>query len=257
MIIHFLGTGTSQGVPIIGCECEVCRSSDPRDKRFRSSIWIQIQNRSIVIDTGPDFRSQALRAKMKHLDAVCFTHAHKDHTAGFDDIRPFVFRQKKPMPVYGSELTLKQLIQEFAYIFDGTNYPGIPKVELHVIQPYVPFTIHEIEIMPLLGYHYKLPVLGYRINNFAYLTDIKTLPEKTMLLLKGVEVLVVNALRWEPHISHLNVEEALQLIQCIQPRAAYLTHISHTLGTYEAVSKRLPESVFLAYDTLEITIPDP
>ena len=252
MKLTFLGTGTSQGVPVIACECEVCLSSDLRDKRLRTSALISYKNTNIVIDTGPDFRTQMLRENVKHLEAVIFTHPHKDHTAGLDDIRPFVFKQQKPMDVYADENTQNQLRREFSYIFDGTNYPGIPKLTLHTIEPYKKFQINEIEILPLIGYHYKLPVLGFKIGNSVYFTDVNKFPEETLKHLYNLDVLVINALRWEPHISHFTLPEAIELARKLKAKRTYFTHISHLLGKHEEVSKQLPENMFLAYDGLKI-----
>lgn len=253
LTITFLGTGTSQGVPIIGCGCEVCSSIDYRDKRLRSSIHILNGHISIVVDTGPDFRQQVLRENIEHLDAVLFTHAHRDHTAGLDDVRAYNFKQNIHMPVYGSEATLKQLRQDFAYIFGPDNYPGLPRLQLHPVSGR-PFFIDNLEIIPLAVYHYKLPVLGFRIGRFAYITDANNIPDETLQRLTGVEVLVLNALQREPHISHFNLDEAIAMAQLIGAQKTYFTHISHKLGLHRDVEKELPEKIELAWDGLRIQL---
>lgn len=253
MTITFLGTGTSQGVPVIGCDCEVCTSVDFRDKRLRSSVHIQNGSLSLVIDTGPDFRQQMLRENIQRLDAVLFTHAHRDHTAGLDDVRAFNFKQNMHMPVYGSEATLNQLKQDFAYIFGPDNYPGLPRLQLHVLTTRS-FSVQHLEIIPLPVYHYKLPVLGFRMGSFAYITDANQIPEETMERLKGVRVLVLNALQREPHISHFNLDEAVLMAQRIGAQKTYFTHISHKLGLHRAVEKELPHNIGLAWDGLRIDL---
>ncbi|MCS6973852.1 MAG: MBL fold metallo-hydrolase [Cyclobacteriaceae bacterium] len=253
MTITFLGTGTSQGVPVIGCDCEVCTSVDFRDKRLRSSVHIQNGSLSLVIDTGPDFRQQILRENIQRLDAVLFTHAHRDHTAGLDDVRAFNFKQNMHMPVYGSEATLNQLKQDFAYIFGPDNYPGLPRLQLHALTTRS-FSVQHLEIIPLPVYHYKLPVLGFRIGSFAYITDANQIPEETMERIKGVRVLVLNALQREPHISHFNLDEAVLMAQRIGAQKTYFTHISHKLGLHRAVEKELPHNIGLAWDGLRIDL---
>lgn len=251
MEITFLGTGTSQGVPIITCNCAVCQSLDYHDKRLRSSIHIAIEGKSFVIDSGPDFRQQMLRERIKKLDALIFTHEHKDHTAGMDDVRSFNFSQNMDMPVYADKRVIAQLKQEFAYVFAATKYPGVPTVEVHEIEN-KPFFIHGIEWIPIEVMHYKLPVYGYRIGNFAYITDANSIDKKELKKFKGIKILVINALQEEPHISHFTLQEALEMIEKIQPEQAYLTHISHKLGFHKQVQKKLPKNVFLAYDGLKI-----
>lgn len=251
MEVTFLGTGTSQGVPIITCNCEVCQSLDYHDKRLRSSIHINVQGKSLVIDSGPDFRQQMLRERIQKLDALIFTHEHKDHTAGMDDVRSFNFSQNMDMPVYADARVINQLKQEFAYVFAAKKYPGVPTVEVHEISN-TPFSIDDIEITPIEVMHYKLPVFGYRINDFAYITDAKTIDKKEVKKLKGVKTLVINALQEQEHISHFTLEEALEMIEKIKPEKAYLTHISHRLGFHKQVQKKLPKNVFLAYDGLKI-----
>ncbi len=252
MRITFLGTGTSQGVPVIGCDCAVCASADFRDKRLRSSVHIRYGNLSLVIDTGPDFRQQVLREDIATLDAVLLTHAHRDHTAGLDDVRAYNFKQNITMPVYGTSATLEQLKQDFAYIFGPDNYPGLPRIQLHPIS-HLPFTIGSLEIIPLPVLHYRLPVLGFRIGKLAYITDANNIPDKTLDRLHGLDCLVLNALQREPHISHFHLEEAIRLAQFIGARKTYFTHISHKLGLHREVEKELPPDMELAWDGLRLT----
>jgi phosphoribosyl 1,2-cyclic phosphate phosphodiesterase len=255
MRITFLGTGTSQGVPMIGCECPVCRSLDPRDQRLRVSIHVAVEGRSFVVDTGPDFRQQMLRARIMHLDAVLFTHEHKDHTAGLDDIRAFNFRQQQEMPVYAEQRVIKQLKQEFAYIFAEHKYPGVPQVRLHPIEADdQPFDVLGVAVQPLRAMHYRLPVLGFRIGGFAYLTDANLISEETMTLLRGADTVVLNALRREPHVSHFTLGQAVEILEELRPRRAYLTHISHQLGRQREVEAELPHWIRLAHDGLQIEV---
>ena len=253
MKITFLGTGTSQGIPIIGSDHPVCLSKNPKDKRLRVSVLIQWDNYSYVIDCGPDFRQQMLRADVKSINGILFTHEHADHTAGLDDIRPFFFRQGD-IPIYAHKRVVGQLKQRFAYIFETENkYPGAPNLEVNLVQNQS-FKLKNLEVIPIEVYHHKLQVFGYRFNNFAYLTDVKTIPDAELEKLKNLDVLVINALREQPHISHLNLEEALQIVSILQPKKTYFTHISHLLGFHDEVEQNLPENVFLAYDQLQITI---
>jgi len=250
----FLGTGTSQGVPLIACDCNVCTSQDSKDKRLRSSVLVRTSQTTLVVDTGPDFRQQMLRENVRVLDAVLFTHEHKDHIAGLDDVRAYNFILKKKMPVYATERVIKALQREFYYIFNDEKYPGIPEIDIHLIDNQA-FYIQDIHIQPVELLHYKLPVLGFIFNQrLAYITDANYIspPEKNKL--KNLDVLIINALRREKHISHFTLQEALDIIQELQPKKAYLTHISHQLGTYKEVSKELPQNVFLAYDGLKITL---
>lgn len=250
----FLGTGTSQGVPLIACDCNVCTSQDSKDKRLRSSVLVRTSQTTLVVDTGPDFRQQMLRENVKVLDAVLFTHEHKDHIAGLDDVRAYNFILKKKIPVYATERVIKALQREFYYIFNDEKYPGIPEIDIHLIDNQA-FYIQDIHIQPVELLHYKLPVLGFIFNQrLAYITDANYIspPEKNKL--KNLDVLIINALRREKHISHFTLQEALDIIQELQPKKAYLTHISHQLGTYKEVSKELPQNVFLAYDGLKITL---
>lgn len=253
MTITFLGTGTSQGVPVIACGCEVCTSTNKHDKRLRASVLIEAPDKTIVIDSGPDFRYQMLRAGVKHLDAIVFTHEHKDHIAGMDDIRAFNFWQKGPVDVYADTRVQKALVREFPYIFDGTGYPGIPQVIVHPIA-LQPFTIGSVNFTPIEVLHYKLPVLGFRINDFTYITDAKTIAETEKEKIKGTRILVINALQKQTHISHFTLDEAIAFANDIGAEKTYLTHISHRLGKHEDISKELPPHIELAYDGLTLNI---
>jgi phosphoribosyl 1,2-cyclic phosphate phosphodiesterase len=251
--ITFLGTGTSQGVPVIGCSCDVCRSLDFRDKRLRSSVHIAVEGHSFVVDTGPDFRQQMLRENIPRLDAIIYTHEHKDHTAGMDDIRPFNFRQKKNIPLYGTPPVLRQLQQEFSYVFAANKYPGAPGVDTHEIGN-EPFHVNGVLFRPIQVYHHKLPVLGYRVGDFTYITDANQIPDEELDKIRGSRVLVLNALQLHPHISHFTLEEALEIVAELQPEKAYFTHISHRLGLHTQIESKLPENVFLSYDGLQIVL---
>ena len=248
--LTFLGTGTSQGVPVIACNCKVCASSDARDNRLRTSVLIQVENQSIIIDSGPDFRSQVLRSGIQQLDAILFTHQHRDHIAGLDDVRSFNYVQKKAMPIYGNELVIQQIKREFHYIFES-NYPGIPQLEIHQIDN-KPFSIDGLSITPIKVLHHKLPVLGFRINDLTYITDANSIPEAEHEKVLGTKTLVINALQREDHLSHFTLNEALEVIDKLQPEKAYLTHISHKMGLHQTVSEELPANVALAYDGLSI-----
>jgi phosphoribosyl 1,2-cyclic phosphate phosphodiesterase len=251
MKVTFLGTGTSTGVPMIGCGCSVCTSADFRDKRLRSSVHIAIEGRSFVIDTTPDFRQQMLRANIRRVDAILFTHQHKDHTAGLDDVRAFNFHQQADMPIYGTKSVLEQIKQEFAYIFAEHKYPGIPSIELKYIEN-EPFSIENIAITPIEVLHHKLPVLGFRLQDFTYITDANYIGEEEMQKIKGTRYLVLNALQKMPHISHFTLAQALEIIEKLQPEQAFLTHLSHKMGRHADVSKELPANVQIAYDGLEV-----
>jgi len=251
--ITFLGTGTSQGIPIIGSTHPVCLSENPKDKRLRVSILVEWDDYVFVVDCGPDFRQQMLSAKVKKIDGIIFTHEHADHTMGLDDIRPFFFKQGD-ISLFAQQRVFKALEKRFDYIFTTKKkYPGVPSVtKTEVINK--PFKLGDINVMPIKGLHYKLEVFGYRFMDFAYLTDMKTIADEEVEKLQNLEVLVVNALRIEPHISHFNLEEALNFIKRVKPKRAYLTHVSHHLGFHDAVQQTLPSNVFLAYDNLQITI---
>jgi phosphoribosyl 1,2-cyclic phosphate phosphodiesterase len=253
MIVTFLGTGTSQGVPVIACDCEVCRSLDFRDKRLRVSVHLQIGDKSLVIDSGPDFRQQVLRERIKTLDALLFTHEHKDHTAGMDDIRAFNFFQGKAIPVYGRPTVLEQLQREYAYVFSEHQYPGIPRVQLQPIAN-EPFVVEGIEVIPVEVLHYRLPVYGFRIGDFTYITDANFIADGELEKVKGSRVIVLNALRREPHISHFTLDQAVELLRDLQPEKGFLTHISHQMGRHAEVDKLLPPNVHLAFDGLKIEL---
>ncbi|WP_248723005.1 MBL fold metallo-hydrolase [Seonamhaeicola sp. ML3] len=253
MKVTFLGTGTSQGIPIIGSKHPVCLSENPKDKRLRVSVLVEFDNYVYVIDCGPDFRQQMLRANCEKIDGILLTHEHADHVMGLDDIRPFYFRQGD-IPIYGHKRVLKSLKKRFDYIFKTKNkYPGAPGVILHRIKN-KPFALPGIEVEPVNGKHGSLQVFGFKFGDFAYLTDMKTVKKKEVEKIKGIKVLVVNALRDKAHHSHFNLEEALDFIKEVSPKRAYLTHISHMLGFHDEVESKLPENVFLAYDELQITI---
>lgn len=253
MKITFLGTGTSQGVPVIACKCKVCKSSDEKDKRLRSSIMIETQGTTIVIDTGPDFRQQMLRENVKKLDAVIFTHEHKDHIAGLDDVRSFNYIQQKAMDVYALKRVNKALKREYAYVFAKDKYPGVPQLNLHNIDN-KEFKINNVTIIPIKVIHVSLPIFGYRINDFTYITDASFISDEEKLKIKGSKILVVNALRKKKHFSHFCLSEALELINEIKPEKAYLTHVSHQMGLTKDIQKELPANVSLAYDRQQIII---
>lgn len=254
MTITFLGTGTSQGIPVIGSTHPVCLSEDVRDKRLRSSVLLSWDKAQYVIDCGPDFRQQMLHVGCTHIDGILFTHEHADHTAGIDDIRPYFFRQGD-IPIYALPRVIDNLTRRFDYIMSAENkYPGAPSVHVNPVDPQTPFTLHNKTVIPILGLHNRIEVLGYRVDNFAYLTDIKTIADSEIKKLKGLDILVLNALREEPHHSHLNMEEAIALSKQIEAKKTYFTHISHLLGFHEEVENKLPNDVHLAYDFLKLTI---
>ncbi len=248
-----LGSGTSQGVPLIACNCLVCNSNNEKDKRLRSSIKIEVENKTFVIDSGPDFRQQMLRSKTKQLNALIFTHEHKDHIAGMDDIRAFNYVNKSAIDVYATDRVEDALKREYAYIFSDEKYPGIPEINLINIEN-KPFSVQDIEVIPIQVYHYKLPVLGFRFGDFTYITDANFINDNEKEKIKGSKVLIVNALRREQHISHFTLEEAIALGQELQVPQIYFTHISHQLGLHNEVEKELPPGFHLAYDGLEIVV---
>lgn len=253
MVITFLGTGTSQGIPVIGSNHPVCLSTDPKDKRLRVSALVEFEGYNILIDCGPDFRAQMLTNQITHIDAILYTHEHNDHTAGLDDIRPYFFRQGD-IPIYAHKRVLDSLKKRFDYIFESENkYPGAPSVAVNEIQN-APFKFKELDIIPVNVMHNRVQVFGFRIANFAYLTDVKTIEDEEIEKLKGVKVLVINALRIEKHHSHFNLEDALEFINKVKPERAYIIHISHLMGFHEEVQAQLPENIFLAYDNLKITL---
>ncbi|MFO7852968.1 MAG: MBL fold metallo-hydrolase [Bacteroidota bacterium] len=253
MKITFLGTGTSQGVPVIACSCKVCQSKDPKDKRLRSSLLIESGDQNIVIDAGPDFRQQMLRAGVKKLDSILLTHEHKDHIGGMDDVRAFNYISKKPIDIYSAERVQTAIMREYPYVFTEHKYPGVPQMNLITIND-EPFWINNLHIIPVKVYHYRLPVYGFRLNDFAYITDANYISGENKQKLIEVKYLVVNALRKEKHLSHFNLQEAVGLIKEISPRKAYITHISHQMGLHSDVSKELPPDIELAYDGLVLDI---
>lgn len=254
MRVTFLGTGTSQGVPVIACHCRVCQSTDPKDNRLRSSILLEYNGYTVVVDTGPDFRYQMLRQKVDRLDAVLMTHSHKDHIAGLDDVRAYNYQQQQSIPIYSNKATHDALRKEFYYAFSDYKYPGVPQLELEEIQAGEAFELYGESILPIEVMHFKMPVLGFRIGDFAYITDAKTIAEDSYAQLAGVKVLVLNALQKEPHISHLTLEEALEVAQRIGPDQTYLTHISHRFGQHADIQQELPAGVFVAYDGLQLSV---
>lgn len=251
--VRFLGTGTSQGIPMIACSCEVCRSTDPCDQRLRVSMHIETEGKSFIIDTGPDFRQQILRAGIQHVDAVLYTHEHKDHTAGMDDIRGFNYAQKSSIPLYAQAPVIEQLKREFAYAFAEDKYPGVPEIEVHEIENR-PFTIAGVSIIPILVKHYYLDVLGFRFGDFTYITDANFISDEELDKVRGSKVIVINALRKTTHISHFTLDEALEVIEKIKPEKAYITHISHMMGLHAEVEKELPPHVHLAFDGLTLEV---
>jgi phosphoribosyl 1,2-cyclic phosphate phosphodiesterase len=252
--ITFLGTGTSQGIPVIGSNHPVCQSPDPRDKRLRVSVLVSWKNFNFVIDCGPDFRQQMLTNKVNRLDGILFTHEHADHTAGIDDIRPYFFRQGD-IPIFAHQRVVDSLRKRFDYIFaDNNRYPGAPAVKVNFVRKNEAFRIGDIRAIPVEAFHNRLPVFGYRLGDFAYLTDVKTISDEETEKIKGVKALTINALRKDPHHSHFNLEEALGFVEKVGPDRAYLTHISHNMGFHEEVEKELPDNVHLAYDNLSIIL---
>ena len=255
-----MGTGTSQGVPVIGCRCEVCCSTDHRDKRLRTSAMVECGDVRIVIDAGPDFRYQMLRAGVRQIDAIVLTHFHKDHTGGLDDVRAFNFVDYptiRPVDIYSTPTTAEVVRKDYDYAFVEDKYRGVPEMRLHEIDENRPFYIKGIEITPIRGHHSpRFKVTGYRIGPMAYLTDFKQIEDEEVEKLQGVDTLIVNALRFKPHDSHFSVEEAVELIKRVKPRKAYLTHLSHEIGLHAASAEKLPQGVELAYDKLTIEIND-
>jgi len=251
--ITFLGTGTSTGVPMIACDCEVCTSTDQKDKRLRPSIMVASESTTIVVDTTPDFRYQMLREKVKKVDAILFTHPHKDHVAGLDDVRAYNFFLKKRMEVYANSLTEEALKREFSYAFSDRKYPGLPEINLNTIT-LEPFTIGDIPIIPVQVWHLKMPVYGFRFGKFTYITDANRIDDEEKQKILGSEVIVLNALRKQSHVSHFNLGEAIDMVQELKAKTAYFTHISHQLGMHKSIEAELPEAVHLAYDGLRLSV---
>ena len=252
MKITFLGTGTSQGVPVITCECATCSSSDEHDKRLRTSLLLELGGKVLLFDAGPDFRQQMLRENVKKLDSIILTHEHKDHIAGMDDVRAYNFKSQDAVDIFAEERVQKAIRKEFSYVFSEYQYPGVPKMRLNDI-PDQMFIVKGIEVLPIRVFHYHLPVYGFRIGDFAYITDANYIPEESKERLFGVKYLVINALRKEKHISHFSLREAIDFIREISPKKAYITHISHQMGYHAEVSKELPSGIMLAYDGLNFS----
>ena len=248
--LTFLGTGTSQGVPVVSCGCWVCTSPDERDKRLRTSALVEQRDTRIVIDAGPDFRQQMLREKVKKIDGILLTHEHKDHIGGIDDVRAFNYTQRKAVDIYATERVQKVVKKDYDYAFATDRYPGVPEINLKTIEEQVPFQVKNMQITPILGRHYLMPVLGYRIGGIAYLTDFNHISEEEIAKIRGVDILVINALRKEHHISHFTLDEALHISYLVQPRRTYLTHVSHQMGRHAQISKELPPDTYFAYDGL-------
>lgn len=249
--LTFLGTGTSQGVPMIGCECDVCRSDDPRDKRLRSSVLVEHEGLTVLVDAGPDFRQQMLRAGVSHVDAILLTHNHKDHTGGLDDIRAFNYLEKKASQIYCEKYVEDSLRMEYSYAFAEKKYPGAPEWDVHIIDD-KPFCINGVEITPIRGMHYKLPILGFRFGNIAYCTDMNHIPEEEFEKLKGLDHFIINTVRYGHHISHFALEEAVAVAQKVGAKQSWLTHLSHQLPCYSELSAELPAGILPAYDGLTI-----
>ena len=254
MKITLLGTGTSQGIPVVGCDCSVCLSNDPRDNRLRSGVLVEIGDANILIDTGPDLRYQMLKNKVERVDAILYTHEHNDHIIGLDDIRPINFLHNKDLSVYASKMVHDSLVKRFDYIFAEQKYPGTPQVNQVYISKEKEFYIGKTKIVPIEVLHGKLPILGYRIGDMTYLTDVKTISEEEMRKIKGTKVLVISALHLKEHHSHLNLDQAIAMVQEISPEQAYLTHVSHKMGPIEKVSPRLTEDIQFAYDGMVIEL---
>lgn len=260
MKLTFLGTGTSQGVPVIGCQCEVCHSTDRRDRRLRTSAMVEIGSKRVIIDAGPDFRYQMLREGVRHIDAILLTHEHKDHTGGIDDVRAFNFVDYPTihtMHIYANEPTIRAVRHDFAYAFSENKYAGVPEIELHTIDESRSFNIDGIDITPIVGKHSeRFRSVGFRLGALAYLTDMNYLAPNEEAKLNGIDTLVINALRWQSHSSHYSVSEALELIERVAPRQAFITHMSHHIGLHSQLESRLPQGVYPAYDGLRVEIDD-
>ena len=252
MKLTFLGTATSQGVPVIGCNDAVCLSDNPKDKRLRSSVMLQWEGSTYIIDSGPDFRQQMLREKVQRIDGILYTHEHTDHIIGLDDFRPFFYKQQEDIPLYAESRVMKAIASRFEYIFGATKYPGKPNVIQNTLKPNSTIQLGNKKIDCIRVMHSSLPILGFKVDNLLYMTDVKTIPDKSMHYFENLDVLIVNALRKEEHHGHFTLQEALDFIDKVKPKKAYLTHVSHLLGLHDEVSKALPENVFLAYDGLTV-----
>ena len=254
MKITFLGTGTSQGIPVIGCKCEVCRSDNPKDNRLRTSILVSNEGKNVVIDTGPDFRQQMLRSEVNHLEAVVFTHEHKDHIAGMDDIRAYNYLQQRDMDIYAVPRVQEALKRDFFYAFNDSTYPGVPRAVLHTINYGVPLQLIGLDFIPIEVMHFKMPVTAFRIGSFTYVTDANSLSDQAKDIIRGSKVIVLNALRKEKHVSHFTLDEAAELLKELSPEKGYLVHMSHQMGRHDEVNDLLPEFIRLAYDGLELEV---
>lgn len=250
--LTFLGSGTSQGVPVIACGCWVCTSPDERDKRLRASVMIDHGDTRIIIDAGPDFRQQMLRENVKHIDGILLTHEHKDHIGGLDDVRAFNYTERAPVNIYATEQVQRSIRKDFDYAFGDNVYPGAPQFNLVTIDGQTPFRVKDTDVIPIKGMHSKLPVLGFRIGGIAYLTDFNKIEPEEIEKIKGVEVLVINALRREHHLSHFTLAEALHIRYLVQPKFTYFTHVSHQMGRYQQIEQELPENTHFAYDGLVV-----
>jgi len=251
--VKVLGTGTSQGVPVIACNCNVCQSTDPNDKRLRAAVLVEVNGVNIVIDGGPDFRQQMLREKVSDIDAILVTHEHRDHIAGLDDVRAFNFMNQKPVDIYAEERVQKVIKSEFFYSFGENKYPGVPRINLKNLS-LEPFKIKDVTIIPIQVFHYKLPVFGFRIGDFSYITDANYISEEEKEKLHGTKYLIINALRKRKHISHYSLSESLELIKELSPKRAYITHISHQMGLHHDINEELPHGISLAYDGLRFKV---
>ena len=249
--VVFLGTGTSTGVPVVACDCEVCRSTDKRDHRLRTSVMVQIHGHNFIIDCGPDFRYQMIREKVEDITAILFTHGHRDHIAGLDDVRAFNYVLNKTVDIFATQGVIDSINKEFPYILKEKRFFGAPQLHFHVIEN-APFTINGVEFTPIEVLHHKMPVFGFRIHDFTYITDASYISDEEKKKIEGSKILVINALRKSPHISHFSLEQALDVINEVKPEKAYITHLSHFMGLHEAIEDSLPENVFIAYDGLRI-----
>jgi phosphoribosyl 1,2-cyclic phosphate phosphodiesterase len=251
--ITFLGTGTSQGIPVIGCKCKVCLSKDNKDNRLRSSVVIEHNGSILLIDAGPDFRQQMLREGISCVDAVLLTHEHKDHTGGLDDVRAINFIRKEPFAIYCEERVMESLRREYSYVFEEYKYPGAPEFDIRIIDP-TPFRINTVQVIPIRAFHYKLPILGFRIGDIAYITDANSIPDEEFDKLQNLSILVLNTVRREKHISHFSLDEAVEIAKKVKPKQCYLTHMSHQIGIHSDLDASLPDWISPAYDRLSITV---